>query len=102
MNEISYNLRFIFQWIILSKCVFSLIKIFQSCARDKTFALVDHPFTFPVTERMIHVNGRWCAGAAGVSNPNSWLIDTSDEIIKCASGIECNYTPALHFLRHIF
>ena len=98
MNEKSYNLRFIFQWIILSKCDSSLIKIFQSCARYKIFALVDPPFTFPVTECKIHVHGRWRAGAAGVSNPNSLLLDTYDKIIMCASGIERDYKPAPKFL----
>ena len=102
MNEISYNLRFIFQWIILSKCVFSLIKIFQSCTRDYTFALLDHPFTFPITEYRIYVHGRWCAEAAEVSNPNSWLIDTYDEIIKYPYRIESNYKPAPKFFTTYF
>ena len=102
MNEISYNLRFIFQWIILSKCVINLIKIFQSCARDKTFALLDHAFTLPITEYKSFLNGRWCAGAAGVSNPNSWLIDTYDEIIKYPDRIESNYKPAPKFFKTYF
>lgn len=84
MNVTQHNLRFISRWKVPFIFVSSLQIVFQRYYKVAPPTQVCKPKSNQNTENIIYKNNRWDAEATGVSIPNSSLIDTSDEIIKCA------------------
>ena len=92
MNDISYTLGLIFQWIGLSKHIFFLKKDCHTSNIDLTPSLVANPIKTQITEGITKNKSHWhiesSTGKVEIADTTSSLIIKLRKVHQCISDIQ--------------